>query len=144
MTLFPVFISWLFIYRRTRNGMKTKFTQLRVYCALWRCNRWIFKWIPSPARGTSVPPDKQFRVSIPIYGNISRDLWFIYLTVVLSKLTLHSICGVYCFFLSHIFSYFCFLLLARRPCHGRLPLLKYSITYPSDSRSSRRLREYFS
>ena len=54
--------------------------------------------------------------------------------------TLQSIWGVYCFFLSQIFSYFCFLLLARSPCQGKLPLLKYNITYPSDSKSSLRLK----
>ena len=39
-------------------------------------------------------------------------------------------------FLSLIFSYFSFLVLAGRPCHGRLPLLKYIKTKPKDSRSS--------
>lgn len=40
---------------------------------------------------------------------------------------------------SLIFSYFCFLLPALSPCHGRLPRLKYIRTYPKDSISSRRL-----
>ena len=46
--------------------------------------------------------------------------------------------GVESFF-SLIRSYFCFLVAAFRPCHGRLPRLKYISMYPSDSRSSRRL-----
>ena len=40
---------------------------------------------------------------------------------------------------SMIRSYFCFLVLALRPCHGRLPRMKYISTYPNDSRSSLRL-----
>ena len=42
-------------------------------------------------------------------------------------------------FFSLIFSYFCFFVAAFSPCHGRLVLLKYIKTYPSDSMSSRRL-----
>jgi hypothetical protein len=45
--------------------------------------------------------------------------------------------GVVIFF-SMMRSYFCFLVAAFRPCHGREPRQKYNITYPSDSMSSRR------
>jgi hypothetical protein len=41
-------------------------------------------------------------------------------------------------FLSRIFSYFSFLVLAGSPYHGRLPRQKYIKTNPRDSRSSRR------
>jgi hypothetical protein len=43
-------------------------------------------------------------------------------------------------FLSLIFSYFSFFVLAGRPYHGRLPLQKYIRTKPRDSKSS--LRDY--
>ena len=39
-------------------------------------------------------------------------------------------------FFSLILSYFSFLVTAFSPCHGRLPLLKYISTKPSDSKSS--------
>ena len=39
-------------------------------------------------------------------------------------------------FFSLIFSYFCFFVAAFRPCHGRLPRLKYISTYPKLSKSS--------
>src|ERR1700684_29121 len=45
--------------------------------------------------------------------------------------------GVVIFF-SMMRSYFCFLVAALRPCHGREPRQKYNITYPRDSMSSRR------
>ena len=41
-------------------------------------------------------------------------------------------------FLSRIFSYFSFFVLAGSPYHGRLPRQKYISTNPRDSRSSRR------
>lgn len=40
-------------------------------------------------------------------------------------------------FFSLIFSYFCFLVAALRPCQGKHPRLKYISTYPRDSMSSR-------
>lgn len=48
-----------------------------------------------------------------------------------------SLIAVVCFF-SPIFSYFCLLVAAFRPCHGRPPLRKYMKTCPNASRSSRR------
>jgi hypothetical protein len=41
-------------------------------------------------------------------------------------------------FFSLIFSYFCRLVAALRPCQGRLPRRKYISTYPRLSMSSRR------
>lgn len=52
--------------------------------------------------------------------------------------TLHNTSTGVDIFFSLIFSYFCFLVAALSPCHGRQPLLKYMSTYPRDSISSRR------
>ena len=46
-----------------------------------------------------------------------------------------SLIAVVCFF-SPIFSYFCLLVAALSPCHGRPPLRKYINTCPRASRSS--------
>ena len=54
------------------------------------------------------------------------------------KLLLSSSIGVDIFF-SLILSYFCRLVAAFNPCHGKLPLRKYMSTYPNDSISSLRL-----
>ena len=48
-----------------------------------------------------------------------------------------SLMAVNCFF-SPIFSYFCLLVAALSPCHGKPPRRKYMKTWPSASRSSRR------
>ena len=50
---------------------------------------------------------------------------------------LQSISVVVLVFFSKILSYFCFFVLAFKPCHGKLPRRKYRSTYPNDSKSSR-------
>ena len=57
------------------------------------------------------------------------------------NLTLVNVSTAVDIFFSDIFSYFCFLVAALSPCHGRHPRLKYINTQPNDSMSSRRLQE---